>query len=152
MRTFVIIFSVVGLITFSSCKQEKDVQAMLENTETRSEIINTISKNQDYMTEFMDNDQTMQMMQGNQNMMGNMMKGNGTQMMMKDSTMMKNMMQSMMKDGKMMGDMMQMMHEKGMMSEDCMESCKNMMKEQGLDVIEQDEFELSENQIHGNHH
>ena len=94
----------------------------------------------------------MQMMQGNNKMMGGMMKGDGMQMMMKDSTMMKKMMQSMMKDGKMMGNMMKMMHEKGMMSEDCMESCKNMMAEEGLDIIEQGEMELSKSQSHGDHH
>ncbi|MEZ4792378.1 MAG: hypothetical protein R2783_02560 [Gelidibacter sp.] len=62
-----------------------------------------------------------------------MMQGEGMQMMMKDSTMMNNMMgnkpmmhsmmNQMMNDGKMMKTMMKMMHEKGMMSEDCMGSC-----------------------------
>ena len=52
----------------------------------------------------------------------------------------------------MMGNMMKMMHEKGMMSEDCMESCKNMMAEEGLDIIEQGEMELSKSQSHGDHH
>ena len=85
------------------------------------------------MIEFMDamqtNDHAMQMMQGDQKMMSHMMKGEGMQMMMKDSTTMTNMMQNMMKNGKMMGKMMQMMHEKGMMGEDCMESCMDLMKE-----------------------
>jgi hypothetical protein len=146
MRTRVIILLAIGLMVLNSCNQKTDVNAILENPETRTEFFEAIASNHSYMTQFMDN------MQGNEKMMGNMLKGNGTQMMMKDSTMMKNMMQSMMKDGKVMGKMMRMMHEKGMMSEDCMESCKNMMNEQGLDIIEQGELELSKSQSHGNHH
>ena len=137
MRTLVIIFSVVGFMTFNSCKQEPDVQAMLENTETRSEIIKAIGDNHNFMTEFMENMQgnnhAMQMMQGNKKMMGMMMEGEGMQMM-KDSTMTKNMMHSMMKDGKMMGSMMQMMHKEGMMSEDCMKSCMKMMGDKGMNM------------------
>jgi hypothetical protein len=92
----------------------------MNSPETRTEVFDAIAQNDDYMTEFMENlygnQHTMQMMQGNKKMMGNMMQGEGMQMMMKDSMMIKNMMQGMMKDGKMMGTMMQMMHEKGMMS------------------------------------
>ena len=63
-----------------------------------------------------------------------MMKGEGMQMMMKDSIMMTTMMHNMMKNGKMMGKMMQMMHKKGMMSEDCMQSCMKMMEKKGRDM------------------
>ncbi|CAN5184612.1 hypothetical protein BH23BAC2_BH23BAC2_01460 [soil metagenome] len=96
MRTLVIIFSVVGLMTFNSCKQEPDVQAMLQNPETRDEVIKTIAENQDFMTEFMENMQgeDMQMMQGNKKMMGTMMQGEGMQMMMKGNSDMMNMMTS----------------------------------------------------------
>jgi hypothetical protein len=138
MKTLIIIFSVIGLITFNSCKQESNPQVLMNSPETRTEVFDAIAQNDDYMTEFMENlygnQHTMQMMQGNKKMMGNMMQGEGMQMMMKDSMMIKNMMQGMMKDGKMMGTMMQMMHEKGMMSEDCMESCSKMMGEKGMDM------------------
>lgn len=153
MKTLVIIFSVFGLITLNSCNQQTNVQALLENAETRNEIVKTIAGNHDFMTEFMstmqDNDHAMQMMQGNKMMMGKMMKGQGIQMMMKDSTMMKqmmgnkqmmhSMMQGMMKDGKMMGNMMKMMSEKGMMSEDCMQSCMKMMGDKGMDMMNKTE-------------
>jgi len=156
MKTATLIFLTIGLFALNGCSQKTDVNAMLDNSETRSEIFDAIANNHSYMTGFMENmqesDHAMQMMQGNNKMMGGMMKGDGMQMMMKDSTMMKNMMQSMMKNGKMMGNMMKMMHEKGMMSEDCMESCKNMMAEEGLDIIEQGEMELSKSQSHGDHH
>jgi hypothetical protein len=125
--------------------QETNPQALMETHESRTEVYNTIAQNDDYMTEFMANlqndENAMEMMQGNNKMMGSMIKGENMQMMMKDSMMMKNMMQGMMgnmesrqsmmkemmKDGKMMGTMMKMMHEKGMMSEDCMQSSMNMM-------------------------
>ena len=127
MKTLIVIFSLMAMVTLNSCDQKTDTKAILVNTMTRNEIFNEISSNHQLMTAFMKNmqndDHAMQMMQGNKMMMGNMMKGNGMQIMMKDSMMMKNMMQSMMKDGKMMGNMMQMMHANGMMTEDCMKSC-----------------------------
>ncbi|SRX55081.1 hypothetical protein [Aequorivita sp. CIP111184] len=138
MKTLAIILSTIGLLSLNSCKQETDPQSLMDNPETRSEVFNTITQNDDYMAEFMesmpDNQHTMQMMQGNKKMMGSMMKGEGMQMMMKDSTMMRSMMNGMMNDGKMMGTMMKMMHQKGMMSEDCMKSCKKMMAEKGMDL------------------
>lgn len=140
MKTLLIIFSAIGLLSLNSCKQETNPQALMENPETRSKVFNTITQNDDYMTEFMesmpDNLHTMQMMQGNKKMMGSMMQGEGMQMMMKDSTMMHSMMNGMMDDGKMMGKMMKMMHEKGMMSEDCMQSGMKMMGEKGMDNID----------------
>ncbi|NNE77626.1 MAG: hypothetical protein HKN31_11205 [Pricia sp.] len=138
MKTTTLIFLMIGLFALNGCNQKTDVNAMLDNSETRSEIFDAIANNHKYMTGFMDNmqesDHAMQMMQGNSKMMGNMMQGGGMQMMMKDSMMMKNMMQNMMKDGKMMGNIMQMIHEKGMMSEDCMESCMKMMGDKGMDM------------------
>lgn len=137
MKALTIILSMIGLVSLNSCTQETNPQAVLENPETRTEVFNDIAQNDDYMTEFMENmhnnPQAMQMMQGE-----------GMQMMIKDSTMMKNMMDNkpmmnsmmnrMINDGKMMGTMMKMMHEKGMMSEDCMESCSKMMGEKGMDM------------------
>ncbi|KKN85259.1 hypothetical protein LCGC14_0280870 [marine sediment metagenome] len=142
MKTLVIILSAIGLLSLNSCNQKTDPTAMLENSETRTELFDAITSNHDYMTEFMgsiqENNHAMQMMQGNKKMMGTMMQDGGMKMMMKDSMMKKN--------------MMQMMHEKGMMSEDCLESCKNMMAEEGLDIIEQGEIELSKSQSHSDHH
>lgn len=154
MRTLVIIFSIITLVAVSSCNQKTDTNAILENSETRSEILKTITGNHNYMMEFMEsmhnNEHAMQMMQGNQKMMGMMMKGNGMKMMMKDSMMTKNIMHSMMKDGKMMGNMMQMMHKEGMMGEDCMKSCMKMMENKGMNVMNGDEKEVEED--HSEHH
>ncbi len=139
MRTLFIGLLAIGLFSLTSCKQETDTQALLENPETRTEVFNSIVENDAYMAEFMEsmhgNLATMKMMQGNKKMMGSMMNGQGMQMMMKDSTMMHSMMNRMMGDGKMMGNMMKMMHETGMMSEDCMESCSMMMKDKGMDMM-----------------
>ena len=133
MKTLVIIISMVGCITLSSCNQTTDPSTMLENSESRTEMFKQIASNHDYMMDFMEsmqtNDHAMQMMQENKEMMGMMMKGEGMQMMKTDS-----MMHSMMKDGKMMGNMMQMMHKNGMMSEDCMKSCMSMMKDKGMNM------------------
>jgi hypothetical protein len=171
MRKLGIILSVIGLLSLTGCIQETDVKAMLQDSETRSEIIKAITENHDFMMELMDNvqgnDHAMQMMQGNKKMMGNMMKGQGMQMMMKDSMMMKNMMQEMMgnmhgrqsmmngmmKDGKMMGNMMKMMRKKGMMSEDCMQSCMKMMGDKGMDMMNNNDEDFQPNEEdHSSHH
>lgn len=155
MKTLLIVLSAVGLLSLNSCKPETNTQALMENPETRTEVFNAISKNHDYMTEFMesmhDNQHAMQMMQGNKKMMSSMMQGEGMQMMMKDSTMMHSMMDGMMNDGKMMGTMMKMMHEKGMMSEDCMESCKKMMGEKGMDMQGMDKMDDMDSPTKGEH-
>ncbi len=155
MKTLLIVLSAVGLLSLNSCKQETNTQALMENPETRTEVFNAISKNHDYMTEFMesmhDNQHAMQMMQGNKKMMSSMMQGEGMQMMMKDSTMMHSMMDGMMNDGKMMGTMMKMMHEKGMMSEDCMESCSKMMGEKGMDMQGMDKMDDMDSPTKGEH-
>lgn len=155
MKALTIILSMIGLVSLNSCTQETNPQALMENPETRTEVFNAISKNHDYMTEFMesmhDNPQAMQMMQGNKKMMSSMMQGEGMQMMMKDSTMMHSMMDGMMNDGKMMGTMMKMMHEKGMMSEDCMESCSKMMGEKGMDMQGMDKMDDMDSPTKGEH-
>lgn len=155
MKTLVIILSAIGLMSLNSCKQETDLQALLQNQENRTEVYNEITENHDYMTEFMTNmhnsDHAMQMM-----------RGEGMQMMMKDSMMMKNMMKNkpmmhsmmegMMMDRKMMDNMMKMMHEKGMMSEECMESCKQMMGEKEMGMMNsKNEMETKKN-THNDHH
>lgn len=100
MKRVKLIFLTIGLFSMYSCNQKTDVNSMLKNSETRTEIFDSIANNQKFMTEFMEDmqssDHAMQMVQGNKKMMGNMMEGSGMQMMMKDSMMMKNMMQGMM--------------------------------------------------------
>lgn len=154
MKTLVVIFSVIGLLTLNSCKQETDVQALLENAETRSEVLKTIAENHNFMTEFMENMQgnnhAMQMIQGNKKMMGMMMNGEAMQMMMKDSMIANNMMHSMMKDGAMMRNMMKMMHKKGTMSEDCMKSSMKIMVDKGMDMM--DGNEKKDKEDHSSHH
>ena len=155
MKTLFIGLMAIGFLSLYSCQQEKDPKALMENPEKRTAIYNAIVENDDYTNEFMEsmhgNEHTMEMMRGNEKMMGAMMKGQGMQMMMKDSTMMHSMMDGMMKDGKMMGKMMKMMHEKGMMSEDCMESCKNMMGEKGMDMQGMN-MDSSIKEDHNDHH
>tara|TARA_R110002074_G_scaffold161480_11_gene319555 strand:- start:25403 stop:25801 length:399 start_codon:yes stop_codon:yes gene_type:complete len=128
MKTRVLIFSIIGIMTFSSCNQSTDASSMLDNPETRNEIFNTIAGNHDMMTSFMEtiqtNDHAMQMMQDSKMMMGTMMHGNNMQMMMKDSTM--------------MGNMMQMMQENGMMCDECMQAMQQMMSEKGMGKMNQE--------------
>lgn len=103
MRTITLIFSIITITALSSCNEKQDAEAMLENHVKRIHIYESIAGNHEFMNEFLlkmqENDYAIQMMRGNQKIMGNLMQGSG----------------------------MQMMHEKGMMSKDCMESCKNMM-------------------------
>lgn len=145
MKTLLIIFSIVGLITFSSCNQKTDVNALLQNTETKNEIFSAVIKDHNMMMSFMEkmqgNEHAMQMMQGNKKMMD---------MMMKDSLMKNNMMHSIMKDGNMMGDMMKMMNKEGMMSEDCMKSCIKMMGDKGMNMMEGKDEKTEED--HDSHH
>jgi len=139
MKTLIII-SILGFVTFSSCTQKVDISKLLDNPETRSEIFELIASDHKQMMSFMEtmqsNEHAMQMMQGNHMMMGNMMKGSGMNMMMKDSMMMHNMMEKIVKDKKMMGNMMQMMNNEGMMSNECMQA---MMKTvNGMGMMSQD--------------
>lgn len=126
MKTLVVILSAIGLLSLNSCNQKTNPSVILENSDTRTELFNTITSNHDYMTEFMKN------MRGNNHAM-QMMQGQGMKMMMKDSMMMKN--------------MMQMMHEKGMMSEDCMQSCMKMIHEKGMNNMD-----TSTKDDHSEHH
>lgn len=62
-----------------------------------------------------------------------MLNQNHMQMIMKDSTMMHNMMGHMMNNPTMMGSMMQRMHKEGMMSQECMQSGMKIMGNKGWD-------------------
>ncbi|WNH10315.1 hypothetical protein [Thalassobellus suaedae] len=122
MKKIVIFFSIFGLLALHSCTPKTDVNALLKDTETKNEIFDAIAENHDYMMGFIENMRTnnhaMQMMQGNENMMGTMMQGKGMQMMINDSTM--------------MGNMMQMMHKNGMMSDACMQEMMQMMSTKAM--------------------
>jgi hypothetical protein len=139
MKKLVIILSVISLVTISSCKQETDVNALLKNAETRSEILNGLAGNHESMTEFMEvmmkNNHAKMMMQGNKGMINMMMQPDHMQMM-KDSIMMHAMMGKMVKDGNMMHHMMQMMHKEGMMSSDCMQSCMKKMGDKAMMMMD----------------
>ncbi|WP_228850497.1 hypothetical protein [Aegicerativicinus sediminis] len=124
MKSLIIIW-ILGFMTLSGCTQKANVDQLLDNPDTREEIFEAIVGNHNQMMLFMEtmqsNEHAMQMMQGNQMMMGNMMKGDGMHMMMTDSVMMHNMMEKMMANKSMMGSMMQMMNENGMMTDECMQ-------------------------------
>ncbi len=146
LRTIALLFSIIVLLSAYSCAQNTDIAAMLENTETRNEIFNTIANDREMMSSFMEtiqkNENAMQMMQGNTHMMGHMMKGGGMQMMMKDSMILQNMMGNnemmhtmmgkMIMDGEMMNNMMQMMAEDDMMSKECLDNMAKKMQEKGM--------------------
>ena len=136
MKTLIMIISILGFVNLSSCTQKTDVSKLLDNSETRSDIFEEIVSDHDYMMSFMEsmqsNEHAMQMMQGDRMMMGNMMKGGGMHMMMKDSMMMHNMMGNMMGNKKIMGNMMQMMNDEGMMSNECMQAIMKTMNDKGM--------------------
>ena len=141
MKIIIMIISISGFITLNSCTQKMDVNKMLDNSETRSEIFEAIATDHDQMMSFVksiqSNEHAMQMMQDNYMMMGNMMKGRGMHVMMKDSMMMHSMMGNMMKNKKMMGNMIQMMNNEGMMSYECMQTMIKTMN--GIEMMNQDE-------------
>jgi transcription initiation factor TFIID subunit TAF12 len=150
MKNLSLLFLSLGSIILGGCNQKTDVNAMLQNPETKTELFNAISSSHDNMMAFMasiqNNEHAMQMMQNDQQMMGNMMHGGGMQMIMQDSDMKQKMMEQMMgdkdmmntmmanmsKNGAMMGNMMQMMTENGLMSKACMESSMKMMDKKGM--------------------
>ena len=138
MKTLIMIISILRFITLSSCTQRIDVRKLLDNSETRSDIFEAIANDHEQMTSFMEsiksNKHAMQMMQGNYMMMGNMMKGSGMHMMMKDSMMMHNMMGNIMKNEKMMGNMIQMMNNEGMMSSECMQDMMKTINDTGMNM------------------
>lgn len=134
MKTKILIIAVFGLMTLLSCAQKKDVNAMLENENTRNEIFSSISENPEYMSDFrnymQEHNMGSGMMKGSMNGMknsGNGMMNGGGMMTMQDSTAMMN---SFMNNPRMMSNMIQMMHTRGMMSDDCMnKAMANMQKE-----------------------
>jgi NAD(P)H-flavin reductase len=72
MKTHVILVLTIGLFSINSCKQDTDPNAVLENSEIRTELFYSIASNHDYVSEFMnsmqENKHAMQMIQGNKKM------------------------------------------------------------------------------------
>jgi len=153
MKTLILVVSMAGLLTLTSCNQKKDANTLLKDNNTRTELFTAIASNPEMMTQFMNivknNDGAMRIMQGNKQMMGKMMNGksmmtmmknnpemmkNMSKMMSKDKGAMHNMMNNMMKDGKMMTMMINMMYKNGLMNKKSMESCMTMMKKKGMNV------------------
>lgn len=136
MKKSIILLLVIGVLALNSCNLNPNVNKMLENQATKTEIFNAITNNHYYMMGFIEtmqkSEHAMQMMRENK-----MMKDKIMQIMMNDTTMMtsmmgnknmmQKMMQKMMKDSTQMNSMMRMMHQKGMMTEQCMHSCMKMM-------------------------
>ena len=139
MSNPVLILTIFFAGILGGCSQNTDVNALLQNPDTKQEVFSTIAGDHqtmmDFMNTMMDNEHAMMMMKGNEKMRGMMMNQGNMMSMMKDNPdMMHNMMSGMMKDGNMMSDMMQMMQQQGIMSEECMQSCMKMMADKGMNM------------------
>lgn len=133
-----ILFLFISLFFLSAgCAQQANVDALLENQETKNEIFTAIMQDEelmnDFMNEMMANENAMMSMRGNQQMMGHMMdQGHMRTMMQENPDMQKTMMNNMMQNGAMMSQMMSKMHQQGMISEDCLQAAQKRMQEQGM--------------------
>jgi hypothetical protein len=139
MKTRTIFLLAIGFLTITCCTPKPDVNKILENQETKNELFNAIIENHDHMTEFMETMQNdkhaLQMRKENKMIMHKMMEGQGMQMMMNDSTIIKSMMnnqmmkqrmmQEMMSDSTQMKGIMHKMHQEGMMCDGCMKMMMN---------------------------
>lgn len=139
MSNPVLILTIFFALTLGGCSQTTDVNALLQNPDTKQEIFSAIAGDHqmmmDFMNMMMDNEHARMMMKGNEKMRDMMMEQGYMMSMMKDNPdMMHNMMTRMMKDGTMMSHMMQMMQQQGMMSEECTQSCMKMMADKGMDM------------------
>jgi len=75
MKTLALFISMMTFWTMNIFGQSDDVNKLLENQETRTEIFNSILNNHELMTDFIhamnNNSHAMMMMQQNSTMMGN---------------------------------------------------------------------------------
>jgi len=135
-----ILVVVFSLMTLADRSPETEVNTILDNSKTRSEIINKIASNHNFMNEFIEhmqnNQHAMQMMQNNEMMMGSMMQSPGMQTMMNDSVMMNYTIEAIMgniqgrrliigdimQDEDLMTGLIQMMRKNDFISESCMHS------------------------------
>ncbi len=137
MKALAIILLIIPFWVTNGLAQEKDIAALLNNSETRSEIFNKILNDHQLMMDFMDamqkSDHAMMMMKENPMMtgnqtMGDMQMNSEHQMMgtMHDNSEMMHQMMSMMKENpdmmqKMMGNMMDLCEKDST-------QCENMAK------------------------
>jgi len=132
MKTIAIILFLAPFWATIGLAQEKNIAELLSNSETRSEIFNSILNDHQLMMDFMaavkDNDHAMMMMQADSAKMGNSSMGgmnkSGEHQMMGMKSDNSEMMQQMMKENpemmqKMMGNMMDMCEQDSTM-------CNNM--------------------------
>ena len=124
MRTIVIIFSMLTLLTFNGYSQNVDVKGLLDKPETQTEIFNAIVGDHKLMMDFMnvvkENEHASMMMHERNHPMEKMKSKEGmSEMSGKPHMMDQGEMMSMMKDNpEMMQMCMQKMKEKGMMGKD----------------------------------
>lgn len=134
----VLILSFSAIFHLTSCAQQADVNQMMQNEETREEVYEAITEDDQMMNEFMDHmqrsDRAMGMMRGHQHMMGSMMQDEGAFMnRMQNNPQFRDHMMNMMMDYQpMMMQMMNHMHQQGVISDDCFQSMNQMMEEQGM--------------------
>lgn len=153
LKTTTLFFLLVA--TLSSCQQQKDVNTMLENDDTRNEIFNTIISDHEYsqelMVKMMEDNHTKMMMKGNGDMMNMMISDNADMkaMMKENPEMMHGMMSNMMNmadsDSSMCAHMMTMMKDKPNM----MEQMTDMMHKEGMVKIVDDKGDKN---LHPGHH
>ncbi|AVR46355.1 hypothetical protein C7S20_14370 [Christiangramia fulva] len=125
MKVKILVVTFAGLLIFISCNQNKTVNSILENEETRNEIFGSIIDNPEYMSDF--RNYMLEHNSGSNMMMGGSMGGmnhSENMMNMQDSTAM---MQSFMNRPGMMANMIEMMHTRGMMSDECMTKAMSAM-------------------------
>ena len=137
MKNSILFFFVSIFFLSAGCAQQANIEALLENPETKNEIFTTIMQDEELMNDFMDemmaNDNAMMRMRGNQQMMGHMMdQGHMMTMMQNNPDMQQMMMNNMMQNGAMMSQMMNRMHQQGIISEDCLQAAQKMMEERGM--------------------
>ena len=111
MKKSIALLLLIVLFTLSNCNQKPDVNNLLENQESRTEVYKAIVDNHDYLMEFMDS------IHNNQNAMKSIRQNNKMmcKLMMKDSTLIKS-------DSAMNCKMLQ----KRMKNHDCKQTCKKM--------------------------
>lgn len=126
MKSVLYVAGWAALLALVGCSPQPGPGDVLSEATSRQEVFEAISRNQEYMAEFMEvmskNDQAMGMMQGNQHMMGAMTHRSNMSEMMRDTVWSGQMMNHLMQNPAMMTRMMQMMHTRGMMDTDCMQA------------------------------
>ncbi len=143
MKTRLTYFSVIFLFLFTACEKNTDLQTMMQNSESRGQMMQNILDDNVMMSEFLSkmrlNQSALLMIQSDHEIMQMIIKGNEMHMannnLLNDRDIMNGMMQSIIKDGEIMNQMVQMMYKEGFISDDCMNYNIQMMKNKGnLDI------------------